>query len=57
MTQNIHQQRKEIFKRLKMTKRGESICLQEWQVSILVNWIESLIRRNVKLIEERKKES
>ena len=41
-------QRKEILKRLKMTRRNEGICLQGWQTEILVKWIEEM--------EERKKD-
>ena len=41
----IKEQRERILKRLKMTRRNETICLRDWEVDILVEWIEEMKRR------------
>ena len=41
----IKEQRERILKRLKLTRRNETICLRDWEVDILVEWIEEMKRR------------
>lgn len=41
----IKEQRERILKRLKMTRRNETICLRDWETGILVEWIEEMKRR------------
>lgn len=43
----IREQRERIMRRLKLTRRNETICLRDWEVDILVEWIEELKRGNV----------
>ena len=38
----IKEQRERILKRLKMTRRNETICLRDWEVEILIEWINEL---------------
>ena len=38
----IKEQRERILKRLKMTRRNETICLRDWETEILVEWINEL---------------
>lgn len=40
-----NEQRKALMKRLKMTGRNETICLMDWQVELLIAWIEELKER------------
>ena len=54
-------ERKRIMKKLKMTRKGETICLMDWEVQILVEWFDSLIRqrnmlhnKNILLIARQK---
>ena len=39
------EQREELMKRLKRTRRNEGICFQGWQAEILVRWIEELTKK------------
>lgn len=39
------EQRKTLMKRLRMTGRNETICLMDWQVALLIEWIEELQER------------
>lgn len=41
----IREQRDRIMRRLKLTRRNETICLRDWEVDILVEWIEEMKRR------------
>lgn len=54
-------ERKRIMKKLKKTRKGETICLMDWEVEILVSWFDSLIRqrnmlhnKNILLIARQK---
>lgn len=38
--------RERIRRELMRTKPGETICLQDWQVDILLDWIKELEERN-----------
>jgi hypothetical protein len=38
----IKEQRERILKRLKMTRQNETICLRDWEVEILIEWINEL---------------
>ena len=38
----VKEQRKRIMKRLEMTRQNETICLQDWEVEILIEWINEL---------------
>lgn len=38
----IKEQRERILKRLKMTRRNETICLRDWEVEILIEWMNEL---------------
>ena len=40
--EKVLQHRNELLKRLKMTGKNETICFSDWQVKILVDWIEEL---------------
>lgn len=42
----IKEQRERILKRLKMTRRNETICLLDWEIEILVDWINELKGRD-----------
>ena len=42
----MEKQRREILKRLKQTRRNETICLMGWETEILVAWIEDLKARD-----------
>lgn len=35
---------KHILKRLKMTRLNESICLSGWEVSVLLEWIDEIMK-------------
>ena len=39
-------ERKSVLKRLKLTRRNETVCLMWWEVKILLDWIEENERRN-----------
>jgi hypothetical protein len=45
MDQQKHERRRQIFKRLKLTGRNETICLMGWETEILVDWIIELKER------------
>ena len=38
----IREQRERIMRRLKLTRRNETICLRDWEVDILVEWIDEM---------------
>ena len=38
----IKEQRERILKRLKMTRKNETICLRDWEVEILIEWMNEL---------------
>ena len=38
-------ERRRIMKKLKMTGKGETVCLMDWEVNTLVEWLDSLIRQ------------
>lgn len=38
----IREQRDRIMRRLKLTRRNETICLRDWEVDILVEWIDEM---------------
>lgn len=38
--------REQVLKRLRLTRRNETICLMEWEVRVLIEWIEELNGRN-----------
>lgn len=40
--EKVIQNRKDLLKRMKMTGKNETICFSDWQVKILVDWIEEL---------------
>ena len=40
--EKVLQNRKDLLKRMKMTGKNETICFSDWQVKILVDWIEEL---------------
>jgi hypothetical protein len=52
---NTEDERRRIMKRLRMTKRNESICLQGWETQILVAWIEGLTKKCVIYRERNRK--
>lgn len=38
-------ERKRVMRKLKMTRKGETVCLVDWEVQILVSWFDSLIKQ------------
>lgn len=42
----IREQRDRIMRRLKLTHRNETICLRDWEVDILVEWIDEMKGRD-----------
>ena len=38
-------ERKRIMRKLRMTRKGETVCLVDWEVEILVSWFDSLIKQ------------
>ena len=38
-------ERKRVMRKLKMTRKGETVCLVDWEVEILVSWFDSLIKQ------------
>ena len=46
----IAEQRKRLLKRLRQTGRNETICLAQWQIEILLDYINEL--KGVKKVEE-----
>ena len=38
-------ERKRVMRKLKMTRKGETVCLVDWEVQILVEWFDSLIKQ------------
>lgn len=42
----IREQRERIMRRLKLTRRNETICLRDWEVDILVEWIDEMKGRD-----------
>lgn len=37
--------REAVLRRLRRTERGETVCLAEWEVKLLINYIEELKRK------------
>ena len=48
-------QRNQIMKRLKATKRKETICLMGWEVEILVRWLEENRRGKHEQVDDHRK--
>ena len=38
-------ERKRVMRKLRMTRKGETVCLVDWEVEILVSWFDSLIKQ------------
>lgn len=51
----IREQRERIMRRLKLTRRNETICLRDWEVEILIEWINELKgRKNHESVDTRR---